>query len=622
KLDEPEACVDCEEAIELTELDDEEQSHCPADQAMCDGMCVEVAFNEAHCGNCETVCSATQYCANGGCHEVCPPGYVWLDGATFHMGTSHGDWGFSVEENEADQGRDLQHVVTLSKGFCIAATEMTQAQYLQTMGHNPSQFQACGLDCPVDSVSWHQAAAAANRLSEQQGREPCYACEEQEGQPHCVSAVNPYECSGIRLPTEAEWEYAARSTIGHAFANGPLTYPDCTPLDPVIDEVAWYCGNAGVDYEGCLPPKHDTPVACLGPHPVGGKAPTSTGIYDLRGNLMEFTHDGWGWYTNEHAIDPLGPEENPERSIRGGSFEDRAVWLVGGARWAWDGAVGSYKLGFRTAMTAPCIPNARDDRSCDGVDDDCNGVIDDQGDQACASGARCAHGRCAPAEMCASYINESSALYTKFGGYVRVPHDPVLDVSRGLTLELMVKVENNTALHLIPLIHKRHGSENDEWRSFLLAYWDSGVSQNVLFSLNHSTLETPRNSMKFGRWTHIAATYDGSQMAIYLDGELAAIKPFSEDIIATGESLEFAARSAVSEEIRAVGVIDEIRIWTIARSQDQIKAFLHCSLNEPFPRELIAYYKLDEGEGLIAHDSTVNALHGDLVANPTWTWHW
>jgi formylglycine-generating enzyme required for sulfatase activity len=193
---------------------------------------------------------------------------------------------FAMGSPESEGGRnpnEAQLAVEISRPFEISATEITQAQYRALVGSNPSERADCP-DCPVDSVDWYTAAAFANRVSEAAGLPACYECADEGGEVQC-SWARAYrrhpDCPGYRLPTDAEWEYAARAGTTTAFHNGPITRADrlfetgeCV-RDPGLDAVGWYCANSGER-----------------PHPVATKAPNAWGVYDMHGNVAEWTSSG------------------------------------------------------------------------------------------------------------------------------------------------------------------------------------------------------------------------------------------------------------------------------------------------------------------------------------------
>jgi formylglycine-generating enzyme required for sulfatase activity len=208
-------------------------------------------------------------------------GFVYIAPGTFMMGSP------SSEEGRGDD--ETQHSVTLTGGFYLQTTEVTQGEWQRVMGRNPSYFQGCGSDCPVEQVSWLDAVGYANALSRADGLSECY-----DSSGNVRDGGSIYNCTGYRLPTEAEWEYAARAgTTGSRYGT--------------LDQVAWYIGNS----------RHTM-------RRVGELQANAWGLHDMLGNVWELTHDRYGAYGGT-ATDPEGVTNGRSRVLRGGSRSADAV---------------------------------------------------------------------------------------------------------------------------------------------------------------------------------------------------------------------------------------------------------------------------------------------------------
>ena len=214
--------------------------------------------------------------------------FVYIKPGTFMMGSPSSEPGRRSDEK--------QHQVTLTKGFYMQTTEVTQGQWRAIMGNNPSHFKNCGDDCPVEKVSWNDAQGFIRKLNQKEGTDK------------------------YRLPTEAEWEYAARAGSTTVFANGGISELKCG-YDSNLDAMGWYCGNSGVTYSGCYDASRWGGPKCAGTHPVAKKQPNAWGLYDMHGNVWEWCQDWYGKnYPSGSVIDPTGRSSGSDRVNRGGSW--------------------------------------------------------------------------------------------------------------------------------------------------------------------------------------------------------------------------------------------------------------------------------------------------------------
>jgi formylglycine-generating enzyme required for sulfatase activity len=184
--------------------------------------------------------------------------FVFIKGGCFQMGS-----------NNADMDERPVHTACTS-GFYLGRYEVTQGQWKKIMAHNPSKFTSCGDFCPVENVSWNDAQSFIQRLNAKT------------------------RSAKYRLPTEEEWEYAARA------GTESERYGD-------IDEIAWYEKNSG---------QHT--------HKVGTKVPNAWGLYDMLGNVWEWVQDGYSYYPSDQLKNPVETPSNLYRIARGGSWNSSA----------------------------------------------------------------------------------------------------------------------------------------------------------------------------------------------------------------------------------------------------------------------------------------------------------
>lgn len=211
-----------------------------------------------------------------------------VEGGTFDMKGTVGS-GFSKE---------IVQRTTLSDYF-IGETQVTQALWQAVMGSNPSRYKGDGL--PVEILSWND-------------------CQE------FIMKLNAFTGKNFRLPTEAEWEFAARGgnkSRGYKYSGSDR-----------LDDVAWYEGNSG----------NET-------HPVKTKAPNELGIYDMSGNVFEWCQDWYGSFNKEIQTDPIGPDCGSRRVARGGSWNYDAKYCQVSCRDGFHPAYVDSFIGLRLALT-------------------------------------------------------------------------------------------------------------------------------------------------------------------------------------------------------------------------------------------------------------------------------
>ena len=228
--------------------------------------------------------------------------------------------------------------MTLTKAIYVSTYEVTQSEWQSVMGWNDSSFQGTGK--PVEQVTWYDAVSYCNQRSTREGYTPAYTISgtTMDGN-HITNATVTWNqaANGYRLLTEAEWEYACRATSTTAFSNGGITNTDCSPLDPNLDLVGWYCGNASNTTHDC-----------------GSKAANAWGLKDMHGNVWEWCWDWWdgGDYPSGSVSDPLGPPSGSTRVVRGGSGGSHARYCRSADR---TGSSPDYRygnIGLRLARTS------------------------------------------------------------------------------------------------------------------------------------------------------------------------------------------------------------------------------------------------------------------------------
>lgn len=223
--------------------------------------------------------------------------FVSIPAGTFMMGSP---------PDEPGRGDDEElHRVTLSKPFYIQTTEVTQGQWKNVMGNNPSSLRDCD-GCSVELVSWEDAQKFIERLNQVEGT------------------------TKYRLPSEAEWEYASRAGTATPFHTGYC----------ISTKQANYDGNKPIS---CCPSGENRKKTAK----AGDLPPNPWGVYEMNGNVWEWCQDWKGNYPAEHVTDPRGPSSGNARVLRGGSWLDDARNLRSARRFSYPPDYRDYDIGFR-----------------------------------------------------------------------------------------------------------------------------------------------------------------------------------------------------------------------------------------------------------------------------------
>ncbi len=276
--------------------------------------------------------------------QVTPPAMVFVEGGTFLMGCSPERGDTIFRNGQGCYSIEKAHKVSISS-FYIGKYEVSQKEWRDIMGSvsgwaNPSDFSTCGDNCPVERVNWYAAVYYCNLLSINQKRTPVYKKSGDTNpanwrtipvppifnDPAWDTITMDLSANGYRLPTEAEWEYAAR---GGLLSQG---FPFSGSRN--IEDVSWYY----------------IPNSTNMTHSRGLKQANELGIYDMTGNVWEWC---WDWYDysyySEGHCNPNGGNTNYARVYRGGSWLFDPVKCRSANREAWNPGGRNYNLGFRLA---------------------------------------------------------------------------------------------------------------------------------------------------------------------------------------------------------------------------------------------------------------------------------
>ena len=245
----------------------------------------------------------------------------WVPPGRFQMGSPQDEEGRSEDEGP-------RHEVVISRGYWLFDTPCPQDLWEAVMGSNPSEFKSS--DRPVESVSWEDCKRFLERLNQR------------------IPGLR------LRLPSEAQWEYACRAGTRAATYAGDLKIVGQSNA-PVLDGIAWYGGNSGFEFDldagadSSGWPEKQYEHTRAGTRKVKQKKPNGWGLYDMLGNVLEWCEDWYVPYSEIRQINPRGPEKGHKRVFRGGSWSDKARSLRAACRYRYVPGYRSDFLGFRCA---------------------------------------------------------------------------------------------------------------------------------------------------------------------------------------------------------------------------------------------------------------------------------
>ena len=287
-------------------------------------------------------------CTHPAVKKSCKDGWCTISSGCFSMGDLTGTCDLSSIKGF---GKESVHRVALTHSFSMMEAEVTQQEFNKFKGYmtakNVGHPSPPTTPNPMEYVSWHEAAAFANARSSSGGLAPCYGCTGVGAFIRCAptaayAGAGIYRCPGFRLPTEAEWEYAYRAgskTDLYAESQGAC---DCSKqICPSLSAIGWWLPNAKGQH-----------------HPAKQLEANAWGLYDMSGNVWEWTHD---WYTEDlggtDQVDPAGPDSGDRKVIRGGGWafsEPRFFRAAARRHEAHDHRCGD--VGFRLARTLGAGP--------------------------------------------------------------------------------------------------------------------------------------------------------------------------------------------------------------------------------------------------------------------------
>jgi len=250
--------------------------------------------------------------------------FVLINGGTFQMGSPA-----SEPERSSDE---TQHSVTVSS-FYMAKTEISQREYQAVMGTNPSETK--GDNLPVTNITWYDAIQYCNKLSEAEGLTPCYTVSG-------TTVTWDKSANGYRLPTEAEWEYAARANTTTPFSFGDYVHNS----DANCYNAYGYNNDASGNWVNGSDAYLRRTVA------VDQYAANAYGLYNMHGNAAEWVWDWYDAYNTQASTNPTGPESGNAKIVRGGGWNDHPKHIRSAYRGAHPADVSLYSISVRPVRNA------------------------------------------------------------------------------------------------------------------------------------------------------------------------------------------------------------------------------------------------------------------------------